>query len=50
VYQDATLVYAVSVSGLIAQDDALREMANFAKQHYQQLNVYVRYLGVSEIL
>jgi hypothetical protein len=50
VYHDATLVYAVSVPGIIAAGDALREMADFAKAHYQQLNVYIRYLGVSEIL
>jgi len=50
VYQDTALVYAVSVSVLIARGDALREMANFAKQHYLQLHVYVRYLGVNENL
>jgi hypothetical protein len=34
----------------ITEGNKVLEIATFAKQHYQQLAVYVRYLGLSEIL
>ena|ERR1700722_63011 len=50
VYRDTTRVYVVAVDGLIAKGDELRSLVNFAKNNYSQLAIYVRYLGVSEIL
>ena len=50
VYRDELRVYLVGVPGLLAAADAVRAAAEFAKLHYTQLNLYVRYLGVSEIL
>lgn len=48
-YRDATLQYMVAVEGLIG-NDALREAISFAKAHYRQLAILVRYLGVTEII
>ena len=42
--------YVVGIPGLIASGDALRAAATFAKTHYTQLAIYVRYLNVSETL
>ena len=50
VYHDQTRVYVVAVGGLIERADAIRDAVAFAKAHYGQLNIYVRYLGVSEVL
>lgn len=50
VYRDQMRVYTVRANGLIAHGEALRDLAGFAKAHYAQLAVYVRYLGVSEIV
>jgi hypothetical protein len=50
VYRDEMRVYLVSVPGILAAADSLRAAVTFAKSHYSQLNIYVRYLGVSEIL
>jgi hypothetical protein len=50
VYRDDTRVYVVAVDGIIAKGDALRSAVTFAKAHYVQLAIYVRYLGISEIL
>jgi hypothetical protein len=50
VYRDDSRVYVVAVDGIIAKADSLRTIAAFAKAHYNQLAIYVRYLGVSEIL
>jgi hypothetical protein len=49
-YRDNTRVYVVSVDGIIAKGDALRSVVAFAKNHFGQHAIYVRYLGVSEIL
>jgi hypothetical protein len=50
VYRDELRVYLVSVPGILAAANELRAAVAFAKSHYSQLNLYVRYLGVSEIL
>jgi len=50
VFTDATIVYVIAVTGLVAQSTALREVVEFAKAHYAQLAIYVRYLGLSEVL
>lgn len=50
VYADELLTYAVAVPGMIASADPIRRMVAFAKAHYGQLAVYVRYAGLSEIL
>ncbi|HEV3385114.1 MAG TPA: hypothetical protein VG097_09870 [Gemmata sp.] len=50
VYRDSTRIYVVAVDGIIAKGDSLRSLVNFAKTNYGQLAIYVRYLGVSEIL
>jgi hypothetical protein len=50
VYRDDTRVYVVAVDGIITKGDALRSAVMFAKTHYAQLAIYVRYLGISEIL
>ncbi len=48
-YHDVTRVYGIAVRS-ITQGDLIAEIAAFAKQHYQQVNVYLRYLGIAEIL
>lgn len=50
VFNDATIIYVIAVSGLLADAVALREIVAFAKAHYAQLAIYVRYLGLSEVL
>jgi hypothetical protein len=50
VYRDGTRVYVVAVDGIIARGDALSSVVSFAKNHYGQHAIYVRYLGVSEII
>lgn len=49
-YRDATIVLVIAVEGLVKQAVPLREVIDFAKAHYAQLAVYVRYLGVAEIV
>lgn len=49
VYRDRTLVYVVSLRS-IADGAKVARLAAFAKRHYRQEAIYVRYLGVSEIL
>lgn len=43
-------MYLISVPGILTAADSLRAAVAFAKSHYSQLNIYIRYLGVSEIL
>jgi histidine ammonia-lyase len=50
VYADELRVYTVAVKGLMGEATALAKMVEFAKAHYGQLAVYVRYLNISEIL
>lgn len=49
-YPDAMRIYVVAVGGLITDGAALRFATIFAKQHYRQEKIYLRYLGLSEIL
>jgi len=49
VYVDQTRDYFVALSS-ITEGGRVRTAAEFAKVHYQQLNIYIRYLGLSEIL
>ena len=50
IYLDDLRQYTVAVGGMIATAAELTAMVAFAKGHYAQLAVYVRYLGASEIL
>jgi hypothetical protein len=49
-YRDQTRSYMVAVPGLLAAAAELNAVISLAKTHYGQLALYVRYLGVSEIL
>ena len=49
-YPDTTMAYSVDVAGLIGQGEAVREMIQFAKAHYEQLKIRITYLNVSEVL
>ena len=49
-YHDQSRVFLVRVDGLVKNGAALLGLVEYAKAHYRQLAVYVRYLGVSEIL
>lgn len=48
-YRDATILIMVAVEGLVG-NTALREAVSFAKSHYQQKAILLRYLGVTEII
>lgn len=48
-YHDQTRIYTVALSSL-AKGHLIGEAVEFAKVHYNQLAIYVRYLGLSEIL
>lgn len=49
VYHDRTRVYMVALDSIV-RGDRVGELVAFAKIHYDQRMIYVRYLGVSEIL
>jgi glutathione S-transferase len=49
-YTDETLVAVVAVDGFLKQAAAIAEAAEEAKRRYRQLAVYVRYLGLSEVV
>jgi len=49
-YRDILFAYQVGVDGLLAQGDRLREVVDFAKSHFRQEAIFLRYLGVAEIL
>ncbi len=49
-YRDDTVLYMVLVVGVLQRSEALHEVLDFAKSHYRQLAVTVRYLGVAEII
>ncbi|MBX3216930.1 MAG: hypothetical protein KF850_33165 [Labilithrix sp.] len=49
-YPDATRIYVVAVAGLIAGGEPLRLMADIAKAHYRQKALFLRYLGMAEVL
>jgi hypothetical protein len=49
IYADQLRVYVVAMTS-ITQGQSLFEVVEFAKRHYGQEAIYVRYLGQSEIL
>jgi len=48
-YLDRSRVYLIALSS-ITHGDRVGEAAAFARGHYGQLAIYVRYLGLSEVL
>lgn len=50
VFNDQSRAYIVAVDGVLAVADKLRIAVRYAAQHYEQHTIYVRYLGVSEVL
>jgi len=48
-YQDRTRVYGFAVPS-ITDGEKVREIVSFAKTHYRQLAIYIRYLGLAEVL
>lgn len=50
VYTDLTRVFAVWVLGLLAEVSNIRATARFAKKHYRQRAIAVRYLGHAEVI
>lgn len=49
-YPDRLRVYVVATAGVYSARASLESVVTFAKAHYAQLALYVRYLGVSEIV
>ena len=49
VFDDQTITYVIALKS-ITQGALIAEVVTFAKGHYGQLAIYLRYLGVSEIL
>ncbi len=49
VYRDRTRVFAVAL-GSIVNGAKVGELATFAKTHYDQKAIYVRYLTLAEVL
>lgn len=49
VYGDTSRVYAVAVAS-ITDGAKVAELVEFAKAHFRQLAIYVRFLGIAEIL
>jgi len=48
-YDDATVVYGVAVKSIV--DGAkVGELVAFAKRHYRQESIFIRYLGLAEII
>jgi hypothetical protein len=47
VYTDQSRVYAVALKS-ITDGDKVRQAVDFAKANYHQLEIYFRYLGLSE--
>lgn len=48
-FTDATRVYVIALSSVL-EAGKLRDVIDFAKAHYEQEAIYLRYLGLSEIL
>lgn len=48
-YQDTNLVYTVAIESIL-DGGTLREVIDFAKRHYRQEAIFLRYLGVAEII
>lgn len=49
-YRDHSAAYLVLVKGVVGSSGALLEAASFAKAHYRQEAILIRYLGVAEII
>jgi hypothetical protein len=49
-FSDHSRAYVIAVDGLLGQADKLRIAVRYAAQHYTQRTIYVRYLGVSEVM
>lgn len=48
-YRDSTRIYGIAVKSIV--DGAkIAEVVAFAKAHYGQLAIFIRYLGIAEIL
>ncbi len=50
VFNDHTRAYVIAVDGIIVVADKLRIAVRYAAQHYEQKTIYLRYLGVSEVI
>lgn len=48
-YRDASRAYVVALSSIL-EAGKLAEVVAFAKSHYRQEAIYLRYLGLSEVL
>lgn len=48
-YRDDLVVYAVALSSIV-EGAKVGDAAKLAKAHYAQLAIFVRYLGLSEVL
>src|SRR5690606_10240760 len=49
VYKDTLCVYRVALTS-ITQGEQIGELAEFAKMHFKQEAIYLRYLGIAEII
>lgn len=49
-YTDILFGYVVAVEGLVKGGEGLREVVDFARDHFRQEAIFLRYLGVAEIL
>ena len=43
-------IYLVAVDSLLASGNAIHSMAQFAAAHFRQEGIYVRYLGIAEVV
>lgn len=50
IFNDQTRAYVIAVEGILVIADKLRIAVRYAAQHYDQRTIYVRYLGVSEVI
>jgi len=50
VYTDETRVYAVALGSLLTDGHKVVDIVEVAKAHYGQLAIFVRYLGMAEVL
>lgn len=48
-YRDRSTVYVVALKSL-TEGGKVAQLAEYAKAHFRQLAIYVRYLGIAEIL
>lgn len=50
VYTDETRVYAIALGSLLRDGGKVVATAELAKAHYGQLAIFVRYLGMAEVI